>query len=241
MLKTNGIVIKSIKYGESSLILEILTEQSGILPMIVSGVRSVKKYNASIYHPLQQLSIVHYPTKGESLARIKEAKLQVHYNNLLSHVPITSLGNFMIECVQKVAKELDISSHFYHFTKEGLDFIDNFPSRAGNYHLYFLIELASLIGYELNNNYLEDRLNYFDLTTGGFTSMSIGIEGYSPDESISRNLSKLIGKDWATIESFSFSRNEKYDLIDLLILYFQYHITGFTRPKSLDIFKVVFG
>ncbi len=230
-----------MKYGESSLILEVLTEESGVIPMIVSGVRSAKKYNASIYHPLQQLSIVHYPTKGDSLARIKEAKLLQHYNNLLSQVPITALGNFIIECIQKVAKELDVASHFYNYTKEGLDFIDQQPSQAGNYHLYFLVQLASLIGYELNNNYNSQNDIYFDIRTGGFTTASIAIEGYHPDQLVSSNLSKVINNEWSTVQALSFSRSEKYDLIDLLVLYFQYHIPGFTRPKSLDIFKVVFG
>jgi len=74
MEKSNGIVVRAVKYGESSLILEILTEYNGLSSFIVSGVRKAKKNTSSLYHPMQQLDIVHYPAKGESLARIKEVK-----------------------------------------------------------------------------------------------------------------------------------------------------------------------
>jgi len=240
MEKSNGIVVRAVKYGESSLILEILTEYNGLSSFIVSGVRKAKKNTSSLYHPMQQLDIVHYPAKGESLARIKEVKLSVHYHNLLSDVPSTALANFLIECVQKVAKEKDIKSRFYSFLKDSLDYIDANPRGIQNFHLYFITTLTELCGYEIENNY-SDSLPYFDIRSGRFGSHEVVFDGYQPTPVGGHLLSTIINEEWDTLQSLTVGKEQRYEYIEMMLLYFQYHVPGFTRPKSIDVFKVVFG
>ncbi len=240
MIKTKGIVLSNLKYGETSLILDILTAQQGVIPMIVSGVRKSKRGRVSVFRPLQQLDLVHYPSKGESLARIKEGSLSKNYQHLLIDVPITALGNFIIECVHQVARELDETSTFYGFTKEHLDFIDVHPRMCSNYHLYFLIQTASLIGYELNNN-RNESLPFFDIGTGMFIPVLKSYGDIAPTAEQSRLISVLIDSTVEECAQMSLLRNEKYELLDVLLSYFTFHVPGFKRPKSLDVFKVVFG
>ena len=240
MRKSNGIIVRAVKYGESSLILEVLTEHDGLSSFIVSGVRKKKNNTASLYHPMQQLDIVHYPAKGESLARIKEVKLTKHYENLLSDVPSTALANFLIECVQKVAKEKDIKSRFYSFLKDSLNYIDENPRSVQNFHLYFITVLTELCGYEIENNYSEST-PYFDLRSGRFMPHEVAIDGYHPSAVTGELLSTFINNEWESVQSLSLSKDLRYDYIEMMLLYFQYHVPGFTRPKSLDVFKVVFG
>lgn len=240
MLKSNGIVVRSVKYGESSLILEILTEHDGLRSFIVSGVRKKKGGTASLYRPMQQLHIVHYPAKGENLARIKEVKLSYHYDYLLIDVPITALGNFLIECVQKVAKERDIKSRFYGFLLDSLIHIDQNPKTVGIYHLYFISHLAELCGYEIENNY-SDALPYFDISHGVFSETDMMVEQYLPKQSISRLLHLMLLSDYSELQSLKVSKEDKYDFLEMMIKYYEYHVPGFTRPRSLDVFRVVFG
>ena len=42
LIKTRGIIFKSIKYSETSLILDVYTEELGLQKYIISGVRSKK-------------------------------------------------------------------------------------------------------------------------------------------------------------------------------------------------------
>jgi DNA repair protein RecO (recombination protein O) len=44
--KTKGIVLRNIKYGETSLVVNIFTELFGIQTYLVNGVRSSKKSSA---------------------------------------------------------------------------------------------------------------------------------------------------------------------------------------------------
>ena len=54
IIKTNGIVLKYLKYKESSIICKIYTESHGLQSFIVNGVRSTKSSQLSIY-----LSLIH--------------------------------------------------------------------------------------------------------------------------------------------------------------------------------------
>lgn len=240
MLKSNGIVVRAVKYGESSLILEILTEFDGLRSFIVSGVRKKKGSTASLYRPMQQLSIVHYPSKGEKLARIKEVNLSYHYDHLLIDVPTTALGNFLIECVQKVAKERDIKSRFYGFLLDSLMHIDQNPKTVGIYHLFFISHLTELCGYEIENNYSE-HLPYFDIKQGAFSEIEMMVDQYLPKKYPSMLLHMMLVTDYLELQSIKVSKSNKYDFLEMMIKYYEYHVPGFTRPKSLDVFKVVFG
>lgn len=240
MLKTNGIVVKSMKYGESSLIIDILTKNEGVKTFIVGGVRTKKKNTSSIYHPLQQLELVHYPAKDNAMARIKEAKLSKHYDHLLTDVVSTSLANFLIECMFKVAKEVDINSVFYNLMANSLDYIDEHPKECGNYHIFFLIELATISGYEMENNYSEVNA-YFHVGLGRFVAEAMPIGDYLPDADTSRRHAATLNQPWSTVQQLTLSRDAKHQLLELLIQYLIYHIPAFSRPKSLDVFKIVFG
>lgn len=240
LLKSNGIVVRSVKYGESSLILEILTENDGLSSFIVSGVRKKKGATASLYRPMQQLSIVHYPSKGDNLARIKEVTLAYHYDHLLSSVPTTALGNFLIECTQKVAQEKDIKSRFYGFLIDSLTYIDKHPMDVSNYHLYFISKLAELCGYEIEENYSNENC-FFDITQGNFTSHEMIYEQYRPDQELARLLHFILSSEEYQLNTLKITRDKKYAFLDMMLAYFSFHVPGFTRPKSLDVFKVVFG
>ena len=72
--KTNGIVLRSIKYGDSSLITTIFTSVSGVQTYIVQGVRSAKqgKNRAGTFQPGMLLDLVVYQQPQKNMQRIRE-------------------------------------------------------------------------------------------------------------------------------------------------------------------------
>jgi DNA repair protein RecO (recombination protein O) len=54
-IKTKGIVLHTVKYSETSVIVKIYTEKLGLVSYIVNGVRSAKSTaKASMMRPLTQ-------------------------------------------------------------------------------------------------------------------------------------------------------------------------------------------
>ncbi|HEX2683396.1 MAG TPA: DNA repair protein RecO, partial [Ferruginibacter sp.] len=104
--KTKGIVLRSIKYGETSLVVTIFTEMFGIQTYMVNGVRSAKKSSSKANHfqPTAILDLVVYHSDNKPMQRIKEFSWGVIYTNLLSDVIKNSIASFMAELLHKCLK-----------------------------------------------------------------------------------------------------------------------------------------
>ena len=100
--KTKGIVLKTVKYGETSLVVTILTEIFGIQTYMVNGVRTSKKSGskAALYQPATMLDLEVYHNEMKAMNRIREAERSIMYRNLFADV------------INRVNSHESISSHF---------------------------------------------------------------------------------------------------------------------------------
>ena len=61
LIKTRGIIFKALKYSETSLILDIYTEEKGLRNYIISGVRNKKsKLKTGLLQPTMLVEMVAY-------------------------------------------------------------------------------------------------------------------------------------------------------------------------------------
>src|ERR1044071_7664870 len=87
--KTKGIVLRSVKYGESSLIITIFTELFGVQSYLVNGVRaSTKKGSgkANLFQPAAILDLIVYHNELRNLQRIREFKWDHLYQHIFSDI-----------------------------------------------------------------------------------------------------------------------------------------------------------
>src|SRR3954453_3291626 len=87
--KTKGIVLRTLKYGETSLITTIYNELFGIQSYIVKGVRQgTKKSSAKgvYFQPAAILDLVVYQNEFKNLNFIKEYGWAYLYQEVLSNV-----------------------------------------------------------------------------------------------------------------------------------------------------------
>ena len=79
---------------------------------------------------------------------------------------------------------------------------------------------------------------YFNLQDGIFTNT------YRQDTCIDGNIlnvfKTLIGINFDTMEELKLSANSRQIILEVLMKYYQIHLTGFRKPKSLEIFKELF-
>ena len=103
--KTKGIVLRTVKYGETSLIVTIFTELFGIQSYLVNGVRtSTKKGSgkANLFQPAAILDLVVYHNELKHLNRIKEFKWCYLYQNIFSDVKKNAVACLWSNCLQNV-------------------------------------------------------------------------------------------------------------------------------------------
>src|SRR6266705_3326921 len=97
--KTKGIVLRTIQYGETSVISSIYTELFGLQTYIVKGVRqSTKKTQAKnmYFQPTAMLDMEVYYNTLKNLQFIKEYKWSYLYQKVLFDVVRNAIAQFMI-------------------------------------------------------------------------------------------------------------------------------------------------
>ena len=119
--KTKGIVLRTVKYGETSLIVLILTEKFGIQSYLINGVRiSSKKGSgkASLFQPAAILDLVAYHSDLKQLQRLKEFRWGHLYQNIFSDIKKNSVALFMVELLTRCLKQPEANEELFHFSED---------------------------------------------------------------------------------------------------------------------------
>ena len=125
--KTKGIVLRTVKYGETSVIVSIFTEAFGLQSYLVNGVRvSSKKGSgkANLFQPTAILDLVVYHNELKQLQRIKEFKWAHIYSQILSDVKKNAVAVFMIELLAKCVKQPEANAELFQFTEDSFLHLD---------------------------------------------------------------------------------------------------------------------
>jgi len=238
LYQTEGIVFKAIKYGETSLICDIYTRERGLKSFIVSGVRSVKSsQKAVIYRPLNIVNIIAYEKDNDKLARIKEINLSVHYGKLNLDVLTSSVGIFLIEICRDAIKEREANAPMYDFLEERFLFLDSADQFDPLFHINFLLNFSTHLGFGPSSNFDAERFPYFDLEDGTFTP--IGMGKYSLNLELSEILNDLINQDISKNTSKKFPLSVRNRLLDALLIYYRLHISELKELNSLSVLRQV--
>src|SRR6476660_4153059 len=116
--KTKGIVLRAVKYGETSLIVTIYTELFGIQSYLVNGVRSSTKKGsgkANLFQPAAILDLIVYRNELKNLNRLKEFKWGFLYQHVLSEIKKNAVALFMVEVLTKCLKQPEPNPELFNF------------------------------------------------------------------------------------------------------------------------------
>ena len=137
--KTRGIVLNYIKYGDTSIICKIYTEQFGLQSYIINGIRKSKSKNIGLFQPLNILDLVVYHKKTSGLQRIKESKLDYAYKTLHLDMKKISVCFFLSEFLTRISQNDDDQKDNFDFIKDSLIVFDRLEVNYSNFHIQFLI------------------------------------------------------------------------------------------------------
>ena len=115
--KTKGIVIRTIKYGETSIVATIFTELFGMQTYLINGVRKQQKKNGMgiMLQPSAILDLEVYHNDMKNMQRIKECSWAAVYQNLLSDVVKNSIVTYMLELLLKSIKQPESNADLFSF------------------------------------------------------------------------------------------------------------------------------
>lgn len=234
---SKGIIFRSLKYSETSIICDIYTREKGLRSFIVSGVRSSKSGSkAAIFQHLNIVEIVTYNQDAEKLTRIKEIGLFYHYRQINVQVVVSSIAMFILEICRNAIKEREYNSELYDFLESWLMFLDQEVKPHPCLHLLFMIQLSNEIGFGPMHNHSEINV-CFNMMEGLFTPDTTSQDAMDATESFA--FQSLLNVDKHTIHLVTVQKDIRDSLTDRLITYYRLHMSGFKKINSLEVLRSI--
>jgi DNA repair protein RecO (recombination protein O) len=239
---TKGIVLRTIKYGETSVIASIFTELFGIQSYIVNGVRTQSKTSkAHFFQPSSILEMQVYHNELKNLQRIKYLRWSYLYKNVLSNVTKNSVALYMVEVLQKSLKQPEANADLFHFCEDAFMRLDISGNEVtANFPIYFAIQLAHFLGLRIQDNYSAEK-NHFNISEGNFTNKPPSNHNFLETDTIYyfSQLLKVLQPE--ELKEIKLNKSIRTIILSALENYYIFHIAEFSSLKTLPVLHELLG
>jgi DNA repair protein RecO (recombination protein O) len=240
LIKTKGIVLKSIKYGETSLIVDIYTEALGLRKYIVSGVRKRNaRIGAALLQVMSQVEFVAYEREGKSLNRLKEIRAAYVYQSIPLDIKKGAVGLFLAEVTQKTLRETEENKPLFDFLCFAFAHLDRQEGSVANLPISFLLELSGFLGF-LPESDFEVNGHFFDLEGGVFCKEQPMHANYL-DQAYSQILLSFLQGHMEECHGIGLKVEQRRFLLGKLLDYYRLHIENFPVINAHLILQEVLG
>ena len=238
--KTNGIVLRSVKYGETSIVTTIFTEQYGVQAYMVKGVRSSrsKQNRAGSFQPGIMLDMVVYHHPQKSMQSISQFQVAYIYEALQMDVVRNSILLFSVELLLRLLPENAPMPGLFSFAQQYFVQLDKTPLRGvANFPLYFIIQCSRELGFELKGSY-SSQTPYLSMEEGEFISQSPAAAIIATEDVV--GLSELLDvADFEMLQRVQLSAMVRMRLIDWYIAFMQLHTQHMGPIRSLTVLRTI--
>ena len=265
---TRGIVIHTLKYSETSIIVKIYTELYGIQSYLVRGIRKSKsKVRPGLFQPMTLLDLVVNHREQASLQSAREIRVAIPYRTIPFDIRKSSVILFINELLYKIIREEEPNADLFAYLWKCCTDLDAYGRNISDFHTRFAIGLMHYLG-------IFPRLNYtpetpvFNMRDGIFQHAIPGYPEYLAGEQ-SRIWVKWLEREGEYLtpgldghqdltpglgghqdltpgpspkgEGGRSTRIEREWVLETVLLYFQLHLPGFRGTESQGVLREVFG
>lgn len=238
--KTRGIVLRTVDYSDTSIITKIYTEQFGIQSYLIKGAKRKKaSVKANLFQPLSLLELVVYKKEKKQLQTLKEARPEIHFASMPHEPAKISILFFLNEVLLKCLQEEENNPKLFSFLHETIQTLDSSEKNFSNLHLIFLVRFSRFLGFFPQGNFSE-ATSVFDLREGKFISRE-PLHSDFLAKGNSKLLNKLILSNYYSMDKLALSGKERKNLLDILLHFYQLHLSNMVSISSHKVLEQVFA
>ncbi len=232
---TRAIVLRTVKYGETSLIVDMYTEQKGHQTFVINSVRKAKAVTpASSLQLLSLVELVAYHQDHKKIHRIKEARLEHTWQSIPFDMRKSAVITCLAEMCSKCINTSEPHPELFTFLHDSLVAYDTPGPFDRDFLIRFLVSLSQYLGFGMDFEIHGKDGRYFDLLEGHIVSVR-PTHNYLMDMEDLRLLGEIM-KSGSEAKA-EVTHDVRKRLVDLLILYYQLHVESLREVHSLKILR----
>jgi DNA repair protein RecO (recombination protein O) len=240
---TQSIVLRSIKYGETSLVSTQFTRIYGVQTYLVQGVRTAsakgRSSRAGLLQAAMILDIVAYHKPQGNMQRLKEFSPAVFYKSIHEEVIKNSVALFSVELLLRLLPEAAPMPELFDFMKEYLEQLDARPiDEVANYPVFFALQCSRALGYEVSGQWSE-ATPYLNLVEGAFTADPpfAGTTVTTEDAAALAQLFRV--KHFDELRNVALNGTGRQRLLEWYLQFLQRHTEHMRPMKSLAVLQAI--
>ena len=238
LIKTRGIVFRTVKYGETSVIADIFTEDKGLCSFIGGGVRKAKTLMPfNLFQPMTVVDLVAYYTESAGANRLKELRASEIWTSIPFDIRRGAVTLFMAEVCRKSIQEEEEHVELFDFLLGHLRWLDATPHPIANLHLHFLLGLSGFLGFQPQHTGEAGEL-FFDLTNGDFSPVPPS-HTYILEPDQSRQMLALLESPLEMVHEIELNRPQRKALLNKILQFYQLHLPAFKEINTPQILEMV--
>lgn len=238
--KSKAIVLNSLRYGESQMIVDLFTETRGRLSFMLrvtqNGRSQMKK---QYFQPLTVLDIEFDYRPARGLQKLKAVAMAFPFRSLPFDMAKIAIALFVAEFTTHATRSEQADAALYGFVENSVRWLDACDEGFANFHIIYMLHLTRFIGFYPNaDDYTPG--DYFDMRDGCFTTYQpLHPDFLRPDEA--QKIGLLMRLNYATMRLLRLTRDERNRCLDVTLAYYKLHQPGFPEMKSLEVLRELFG
>jgi DNA repair protein RecO (recombination protein O) len=222
------------KYGDTSLIVNIFTQQQGNQSFIIKNAfRKNNRFAASYFSPLAMMDISYDDHSKSSLKYLKDIAPRRASNPLYYDPAKSSILLFYNEILYKLLMDTGEDEVLFDFLQEEITKVHEATANFAELPIRFLLRLSMVMGYYPEDNYSSEN-SYFSLQDCRFQNFFIEDAGFLSARQ-SEYLHQLLNDDGPVAAT----RGVRNALLKSLVAYFQMHNEQIRKIDSLEILSTV--
>ena len=167
--KARGVVLSTLKYGDSGMVVQMLTDRYGRQSYMVQGVRSSRGRGSkmALFQPLFILEFEGLESSHSDLHKMREVQNGVVFKSVPYDIRKSTMALFMAEVLYRLVGESEANEPLFDFVSNSVMALDEIDEGVANFHLWFLANLSRYLGYFPGNEHQKGC--WFDMREGLYT------------------------------------------------------------------------
>lgn len=240
-VKTKGIIISETNYSETSKILNILTEEYGLIGVISKGCRNIKSKLRGVSNKMNYCEfIINYKEKG--LSTLIEGSNLNSFKNIYNDMRKASFSFYLMDLFNQVIKENNHHNLFNLLENALIKINDGLNEKL--ICLIIEIKLLDYLGVSINlNNCVicgkDDNIFTISISDGGLICKDCYHDGYIFNDKTLKLFLLLAKIDLSKIKKLELTNEYVFQEIDQFLDEYYNYYTGIYLGKKdkLDVFK----
>ncbi|MCK9410371.1 MAG: DNA repair protein RecO [Bacteriovoracaceae bacterium] len=254
IVETQAVVLRTMKYGDTSKIVTLYTRQYGKTKVIAKGARNQKsnKFGSSL-EPMTVSSVVFYKKEQKDLHLLSKSEIVTPMSRMQDDPERMFAGLALVELINMVMHDEEENGLVFDMLVESLRVMNSSSKNAVNVFLSFIVKIFHQFGFGITidacsrcgRTMEQHQFAYglLRLSDGKFTCSICSEEAQQSGVRLSGGVLKSLlffhGNSLDRSVSISLSASMRDELLAVLQSYLRYHIDGVRTLRSLSLLQTM--